>query len=372
MSSSSDAAGSAAGGTLVQQQPAGHQSLWKRSLLFRRVMTAAVLAGLALLVYLGSHISRAVSLPDQDLDKLATARLGDEQIVIERPEVAAGELALSYVGSRNEVAGLWLKNAVLDAQSRRLFGGSDQPSRINYTLGEDPANLKTNDTCHSTVEVRRGMGSAPIAALRLYQTDETAGAQRFRQVVVDPGAAGLDVFVSTDSPVEGEDDFPGCHKLLTIGGQQPVELPMLPVRMVVQGGTIDLHFNPANPAVPIWTGPESTFLGVSLGDSALQAGRVQVIATAQPKKPRLDVAPAGSTQTVTVRQLRLGDDHISVSIGRDGEKATAYANGKSLYNYDLIAAVEKNQILGGVLGVFLIPALWAWVRKNCLVRSGGE
>jgi len=95
--------------------------LWRASLLFRRVAAASVFVLAALLVYLGSHIPRSVSLPADDLNARSTARIREEQIVIQKPDIAPGELVLSYVGSKNEVADLWLENATLEENSRRLL-----------------------------------------------------------------------------------------------------------------------------------------------------------------------------------------------------------------------------------------------------------
>lgn len=346
------------------------RQLWQASLLFRRIATLVAVAALALLVSFASHIKRSVPLPDDDLNKLAVARIGDERLILESPHLAEGDLALSYVGNKNEVAALWLEDATLAPQSMALFGGNAAvlnpgPQRISYTTGADLATVKPGDTCHTSVEIRRATGSAPIAAMLLYQTDETAGAQRFRQLVLDAGNSTLDLLVHTDSPVEGESDFAGCHKVLTVGEGQPLDLPLLPVHMVVHGGKVDLYFNPGNPAVPIWTGENGTFEAVSLGSGALQVGRLEVVAAARPVPARLDVVPAKGTSTVTIKDLKLGSDHLDINVGRDGETALAYANGKSIQNYDLIATVQKNPILGFIFAAVLVPALWAWAKKNC-------
>jgi hypothetical protein len=56
---------------------------------------------------------------------------------------------------------------------------------------------------------------------------------------------------------------------------------------------------------------------------------------------------------------------LKVDVGRDNEKAVARANGSSIYNYDLIAAIQKNPILSFAFAAVLVPGLWKWVRKNC-------
>ena len=79
----------------------------------------------------------------------------------------------------------------------------------------------------------------------------------------------------------------------------------------------------------------------------------------------LDVRAVGSGEGITFSRLKLGSEMARLDIGRDSEKARAYADGSSLYNYDLIAAIQANPILSFAFAVVLVPALWKWVRKNC-------
>jgi hypothetical protein len=135
--------------------------------------------------------------------------------------------------------------------------------------------------------------------------------------------------------------------------------------MLAHSGKIDLHFNPANPAVAIWTGPDQTFEAISLGDNMLRAGGLQVISEQHAAAPQLDVRPSHAESGITFSRLKLGSDALKLDIGRDTEKAVAYANGSSLYNYDLIDTIQKNPILSFAFAAVLVPALWKWIRKNC-------
>jgi hypothetical protein len=345
------------------------RKLWGESLLFRRLTAVTVFALTALAVYEGSNIPRTVSLPQEDLNARGVARLGEQLIVLEKPDIAAGDLVLSYAGSKNEIGDLWLENATLDERSQlMLFAGAVAvaPGRISYTTDGVPDVTKSGDTCHTTIEVRRAQGSADVDTLKLFQTDEMAGAQRFRQVVLDAGKATMEIVVHTDAP---DADKPVvCRKVLTVGGGTPVALPSIPIGIAVHGGKIDLHFNPVNPALAIWTGPEQTFEAVSLGGGSLRARALQIVSTKRAKAPVLDVQGSRSGDGVTVSRLKLGADKLRVDIGRETETAKVRANGASVYNYDLIAAIQKNPILAIPLGA-LAPALWIWVRKNLFPNS---
>jgi hypothetical protein len=346
------------------------KQLWLASLLFRRVTAGSVFVLAALLVRLGSNIPRSVSLPADDLNAKSAARLGEEQIIIKTPVIAPGDLALSYVGSKNEVADIWLEYATLDDTSQRLLSphaAALAPGKISYTTGSVPGPPKSGDTCRTTIEIRRAKGSAPLDALTLFQNDEMAGPQRFRQVILDAGISTMEIVVHTDSPdspTEGAMGLLDCGKLLTVGDGPSVNLPNIPVHMLVHRGKIDLHFNPANPELSIWTGKEKTFEAVSLGESSVRGSGVQVVATQHSIAPRLDVRTR-SADGITFGHLRLGSDMLKLDIGRDAERAVVYANGSSLYNYDLIDAIQKNPILSFVIASVLVPTLSIWIRKNC-------
>lgn len=346
------------------------RQLWTESLLFRRIVAAGVLALAAVAVSLGSHIPRSMPLPDTDLNAKAVAHLGEDQFVLLKPSIAQGDLALSYVGNKNEVAELWLDNATLDQASQRLLFGTapaPPPGRISYTTSDTAHVQKSGDTCHTTVEVRLAKGSSPVQALHLFQDDATAGPQRFRQIVLESPGTSMELEVHTDAPEMGSTDLLGCHKLLTLGDKQ-TDVPSLPLHFLVSSGKIDLHFNPADPAVAIWTGPDQTFEAVSVGDGSLRTAGLQVIAQEPSKQPLLNVRSRTAGGTLTLSKLRLGADSLRLEVGRDPESAVAYVEGKSIWNYDLIAEIQKNPVLSFVFAAVLVPALWKWVQKNCLTK----
>jgi hypothetical protein len=354
---------------------------WRTSLNFRRLIVGLGFVVAAVLVSLGSHVRRSVSLPDKELNDRGVARVGDEQIVIEKPQIGEGDLVLSYVGSKNEVADLWMDEATLeDPMQRMLFPGSPAPApgKISYTTGSVPDAAKTGDTCHTTVEVRRVKGSPEIDELKLYQTDEMAGAQRFRQVVLDAGKGTMEVDVHTDAPETGGTGVAGCHKVLTVGSGDPMDLPLLPVRMLVHGGKIDLHFDPSDPAVQIFTGPEQTFEAVSLGGGSLLGDGLRVVTVGDSKEAPFEMRAAKVKSCsegeksddrikncVSFRDLKLGADTLRVGMGRDTESAYAWSNGESLYTYDLMDEIDKNRVVSAVFAVVVLPFMWRWIGKTC-------
>jgi hypothetical protein len=358
------------------------KNLWKTSVNFRRLIVGLAFVAAALLIYAGQHITRPVSLPAKELNDLGAARVGDEQIVIEKPQIGEGDLVLSYVGSKNEVADLWLDEATVeDPMQKMLFPNSAAPGpgKISYTTGSVSDVAKTGDTCHTTVEIRRVKGSPEIDELKLYQTDEMAGAQRFRQVVLDAGKGTMEVTVHTDAPETGDAGVAGCHKVLTEGDGASVDLPLLPVRMLVHGGKIDLHFNPSDPAVQIFTGPDQTFEAVSLGAGSLLGSGLRVVTVGDSKEPQFEMkasklkscneAENGKSDDrikncVAFHDLKLGAEMLRVGMGRDTESAYAWSKGESVYTYDLIDEIQKNLAVSAVFAAVLTP-FWLWIGKVC-------
>lgn len=354
------------------------KQLWRDSLLFRRIIALSVFALATLLVFLGSNIPRSVPLPDNEINAKTVARIGEEELIIQQPDIAQGDVALSYVGNKNEVAEIWLDNATLDDTSARLlFAGAPapKPGKISYTAGEaqsrNQSSKKSEDTCHTTIEIRRAKDTASLQTIKLYQTDTTAGAQQFRQVVIDAPGATLELEVHTDSPDAATINMASCHRLLNVGGSQ-INLPPLPVHLLVRDGNIDLRFNPADPGQSIWTGPQRTFEAVSLGGGSLRANGLQVVSIPVEKTPKLDIHTHKANSSITLSQLKLGSDQIKLDVGRDTEVADAYANGKPIVVYDLIGFVQKNPILSFAFAAVLVPALWKWVQKTCFPESPSD
>jgi hypothetical protein len=351
------------------------RKFWAQSLLFRRLVTATGLLVAAFVVYLASNIPRSVALPVSELNDKCVARQGEDMLTIESPSVAPGDLLLSYDGGPNQIADVRLESATLAARSAKMFlvsGAPSGPARISYTTGIPGkiSSAKTGDTCHTTIQVRLAADAAVLGALKLYQTEGNAGQQL--QLVLDAGTTPLDVEVHTDTPPNEASNLPGCQKVLTVGDGAPLQLPQLPVWMVTAGGTVTLNFNPANSAVSIVKGDKQpTFDDVSIGGSIVRAKELDVSAMrGKSPRPKLKVRAAPAGALLSIEQLQISSNKLRVGVGQDTEKAFAYEDGASLYNYDLVAAIQKNAVLGIVLGIFG-TGLAAWIKKNCFPGMGG-
>ena len=74
------------------------------------------------------------------------------------------------------------------------------------------SSTKAADTCRTTIQIRLAEGSGALGALKLYQTEASAGQQL--QLMLDAGTTPLDVEVHTDPRPNGATNLPGCQKAL--------------------------------------------------------------------------------------------------------------------------------------------------------------
>jgi hypothetical protein len=102
----------------------------------------------------------------------------------------------------------------------------------------------------------------------------------------------------------------------------------------------------------------------------LRGNALQILTTVHAAAPLLDVRASHAKDNIAFSRLRLGPEALTLEVGRDTERALAYANGSSIYNYDLIDAIQKNLVLASALSAILGTALWQWVRKNLFSQSG--
>ena len=150
-------------------------------------------------------------------------------LTIESPSVAAGDLVLFYDGGANQIADVRLDRATLTAASAKMFLVQSAPSgaaHISSTgASGSVSSTKAADTCRTTIQIRLAEGSGALGALKLYQTEASAGQQL--KLVLDAGTTPLDVEVHTDPPPNGATNLPGCQKVLTVGDGAPLQLPLL-------------------------------------------------------------------------------------------------------------------------------------------------
>jgi hypothetical protein len=337
------------------------RNLWQNSIGFRRVVAALSLGAAALITYLASNIPQSASLPNPDIDNLAVARTA-ERLRIYKPQIDSPGAVLSFEGAENVNAEVWVEDATLTGTSVRFAPLAPAgPTRAVYAQASDPR-IHASKDCRTMLTISSAdSGSAP-QTLDLWQDGVSRDDQRYRMLIVSSPEPGLKVEVSTNAPPHSQAT---CPRLLTMG-QTPIPIPDGPVDLQAPPNKgIKILFSSVDATVPLWAAKGATFDGLSLGDGTLKADSFEVISTGKPAPPVLHVAARDGTNGITLHDLKLGAEDVSLSAGKVTELADAWTNGKRLTVFDLVDKVQKNPVLGYLLAAVIIPGLWVWIRKTC-------
>jgi hypothetical protein len=323
---------------------------------------SVVLAAVA--VYLASNIPQTASLPNDTVDKSATAR-ANEELRVNNPQMGVGDAALSFEGAANVGAEVWLQDATLAGNSLARFAAlaPQGPARVVYAADDQNVKELSKD-CRTSLTISRSDGTGAPQSLRLWQDGSKSADQRFRELVVSSPETALQVEVSTDSPVPGTP----CPRLLTIG-TKAIRVPEGPVYLSVPANQpIKLLFSAIDPSRPLWSSKTKTFNGLSLGDGDLKAGGFDIVSSST-QTARLHVVTHKNAGSITLHDLKVGAESAAISIGEQGEKADAWIDGKRFPVFDLVNKVQQNPVLGFFLAAVLIPGLWKWIQKSCFPRK---
>jgi hypothetical protein len=341
------------------------RNLWRVSIAFRRVVAALSLVLAALAVYLASNIPQTASLPNDDIDKLAAAH-SNEEMRLYKPQIDAGDPALSFEGAANVGAEIWVQHATLTGSSVRFAVLAPQgPVRAVYAAG-DAALKSPRKDCRTSLTISRADDSSAPQMLKLWQHGASHQGQPFRQLVISSPDTLLRVEVSTNSPSSAQE----CPRMLTMGNTA-IPVPAGPVDLLVpEGEPITLLFSAIDGSHTLWLEKSDTFDGLSLGDGDMKADGFDVVSTSMQKTPLLHVVAHKGTPTITLHDLKLGAEEAKLSVGADREQADAWANGKKFPVLDLVGKVQANPVLSFLLAAVLIPGLWKWIQKSCFPGKG--
>jgi hypothetical protein len=341
------------------------RTLWRESIAFRRAVAALTLVIAKQAVYLASNIPQTASLPSDDIDKLAVAH-SNEELRIYKPQIDVGDPGLSFEGAANVGAEVWVQHATLTGSSVRFAALAPRGSaRAVYAAGDADTNVTSKD-CRTSLTIARAEDSSVPQMLKLWQQGTNREDQHFRQLIVSSPETALSVEVSTNSPPPGQAP---CPRVLTMGNAV-IPVPAGPVDLLVPPNEpITLIFSAIDPNQTLFSEKKDTFDGLSLGDGDLKADGFDAVSTSTQKTPLLHVVAHKGTEGITLHDLKLGAEEVSLSVGEDRERADAWANGKKYPVFNLVDKIQKNPVLGFFLAAVLIPGLWKWIQKSCFPRN---
>ena len=321
----------------------------------------------AMAFYLASNIPQTASLPNGQIDKLATAH-SNEELRIYKPKIDVGDPALSFEGEPNVGAEVWVQNATLTGSSLRFAVLAPQgPVRAVYAASEELQKQSRKD-CRTSLVIRRADDSSELKMLRLWQHGESHQGQPFRELLISSPDSALMVEVSTNSSLPAQ----GCPRMLTMGNSA-IPIPGGPVDLLVPvNETITLLFSAVDKSQTSGFEKKDTFDGLSLGDGDLKADGFDVISASTQKIPLLHVVAHKGAGTITLHDLKLGAEEATLSVGEDREQADAWANGKKFPVLDLVGKIQANPVLSFFIAAVLIPGLWKWIQKSCFTARENE
>jgi hypothetical protein len=340
-------------------------NLWRTSLTFRRVVAALSLAIAALIFYLASNIPLTASLPNEEVDKRATAH-GNEELRIYKPRIDVGDPVLSFEGAANVAAEVWIGHATLTGSAARLLAplAPQGPVRVVYAASQQDIKATGKD-CRTSLTITRPDNSEPPQTLRLWQSGATGEDQRYRQILVSSKETPFQIQVSTDAPQAGV----SCPRTLTMGATA-IPIPAGPIQLLAPAGEpVKLLFTAIDSSAALFSEKKDTFDGLSLGDGDLTAHGLDIVSTTTQKEPLLHVLAHQDKDAITLHDLKLGAEQVRLSVGEDLEQADTWANGTKFPVVDLVDKMQKNPVLSFFLAAVLIPGLWKWIQKSCFPKS---
>jgi len=339
--------------------------LWRESLIFRRAIAVLSLVLATLAVSMGSRVPLTDTLPDKELQAKSVVQ-ANQELRIYSPRVDVGGPVLSFEGAANVGTEVWVDHAALTGSSK-LFAALAPPGLARAVYAADSQQAKaTGKDCRTSLTISRAENTGAPQLLRLWQAGNIRGDQGFRQVTISSPDTDLNVEVSTNSPPARQSL---CPRALTMG-DKAIDVEGGPVYLLVpKNEPITLLFSAIDPSKPLWPKAEDTFDGLSLGDGNLRVGGTDVAYTNAQGNPPLHVVAHKAADVFTVHDLKLGAEQAAFSMGVGLEPADVWVEGKKTPVFNLVEWIKGNLMLDSIMGVVLIPGLWAWIKTSCFPES---
>ena len=370
---------------------------WRRRLV-RVTVGVLALAAALLAQYRFAYRPQPVDLAATGLFSPVAARRGREELVIESPQTnSAAGLLFSHEGRPDEFVDLAFERARLGEETRTLLVALDaDPPRDAAALAlqtlepKPPAEEKPaatanrpetarqpaaagvaapagGETCRTSVDVRAAQGTAPPAALHLYQLEQ-AGGERVRQFNLKAEGGDMHVSALTAMPDEGTPDSLGCRKRLSVGDAfEDFFNGTYTVHAVAEaGGSLRLSFNAATPGGPPPGRARNLFRPFELGGGTPNPdGPAPLRAAAVYLRPlggdprarafRTLSARAAGRSPLNIDSLEVGPDLIQLSVSGWALVKTGSAD------YVNLSDRFKRQPFVAALFVVIDLALVAWL-----------
>lgn len=339
-----------------------------RQRIFRAGAGLVVLSGAAFAQYELANVAEPVEVETIKELSPATARLGQEELIIEGPVVDAEQgILFSHNGRPNETVDVRLERARLGEQTIKKFERYRlhppvTPTNIEYQA-EKSKSAEGREPCRTRVELRAAAGTP--AEIHIFQYGDP-GKSYYRHLEMTAKGAELVSDFVTMSPDES-DLAPGCQYSLTVGELSvPITRTMV-TAIVDEDSAVRLYFRPRTLDSNPWAETKG-LLPLDLGAQKLKStdappfqARGVRIRPLGGRDSASDLASAASLSDgplLNIRGLTIGSDEIQLSISG---KAWVQTNGKTK-TVDLLSLIQQNLIISLILGS-ANAALLAWAGR---------
>jgi len=315
----------------------------------RALLGGAVFVAVIYVQYRLADWPVAVDLAETGKFSPVTLRLGQEELLIERPVVNSPEgVLLAHTGEPNEIVDIRFDNARLDPDTFEMLTdlGSNPPSApaaIKFSpreLNVPNAAGVDGDPCRTFVTAGWANPGSPPAELKFFQL-ETPGLDRFRHLEMQVTGGELLVQIL---PKSGESDdggggdakvATGCRNLLRAGDMEETLGEVGVGAIAADGSAFRWHFRPRMRGVYLWSGADGLFQPFILGQPqvsaanappplqaravrvrSLEAGRGGAASSAQPEL--LSAQSVDGAPLLSLSALKVGSDQLQINVSGNG------------------------------------------------------
>ena len=339
-----------------------------------RVLAGVLVFALALGVqYYLTDIPVPADLAGTERFTPATVRLGQEELIIEEPEVNSSEgIVFSHAGATNEIVDIRFERARLDTDTVDMLtalGDSPPtgPTQVDYVPQEAAQAAAGREPCRTFVTVAWARTDEPPAALRFFQL-EAPGLDNYRYVEMQ--ATGSELAVRLLSKSASDDNVPGapgCRSRLRAGELEELLGGSVGLNIVAApDAKFRWHFRRRAQGQPPWGSADGLFEPFTLGapqtdpneKPPLRARAIRIRALhADASAP--DILSARSTDKgppLSISGLKIGSDQLQLNVTGNG---WVKINGADR-TVNVFERVEKYPLTSALLGA-LNSALLAWI-----------
>lgn len=255
----------------------------------------------------------------------------------------------------------WQRIELVSDEAREYVKPESPPAAGEPELRPEEAAAAKDDTCTTSILIYHDGDQLPIPRLRLFQK-EGSGRDIFRLAEIAAEGTELKVVLDTESPksgsLRGNDNAPGCKKILKVGGWTLKVQGSRKIELIVAAGEgFRFRFNKLKPGASVWEGGSGgAYDPFVLYPSPLKVAALSVSAEGGAPPEPLRVTAADEKSPLEIRKILIGSDELAVDYA-----GRAFVQKRGHYeSVDLFERVDKYRTVAGLLAA-ANAAILGWV-----------